>query len=311
MRPLRDRTWRPDTITRRVAPAAIVIVVASLALLGWAVSMLSSGNAGRADYASFKQCPVPDPQTDLCLFTQTTGGEFVAGDKTVPLSRTITLQGGIHVVENKEREIVKDEFIAARNGETMSRAPQPVPGGLRGVVDPELLPPALRAAFDELLAKGNTEVTATIELAAPASSIGIDVQNLIEAQGTALVLPLKIKLSNTFLGESCHIGSNLNPMSLPLTTGKTDPPKPNDPITGKVGKAKLKDDYNLTVITASSLVNNTFAAPGVEGCGGTRSPALDRAMDAKLGLPATGGHNTAILDGTLEDANAPAVRAGE
>jgi len=45
-------------------------------------------------------------------------------------------------------------------------------------------------------------VTATIELAAPASSIGIDVQDLIEAEGTALALPVKVKLSNGFSAQA-------------------------------------------------------------------------------------------------------------
>jgi hypothetical protein len=307
MRHPRDRTRRPATI-RWVALVVGAALIVSLAVLG--VS-LSGGHRSSDDYAPFVDCPLRDPRTDLCLFSQTEGGEFIAGAKTVPISRTITLQGGVHVVENSEKEVVKDEFIAAKNGKTLSRTPQPVPRGLAAVVDPELLPPALRNAYDELLAKGITEVTATIEPAAPASSIGIDVQNLVEAHGMGLALPVKIKLSNAFLGESCYIGSNVHPMSLRLTTGKTDPPKPNNPIKGKVGKAKFKDDYNLIVITASSLVNNTFAALAAKGCGGTRSHAVDRAVDAGLGLPAAAGHNTAILNGTLKDANAPAVKASE
>jgi hypothetical protein len=288
-----------------------VALIVSLAALGVVFSALRGARHSNGDYATFAACPLRDPQTDLCLFTRTTGGEFVAGDRTVPLSRSITLQGGVHVVKNAEEEVLKDEFIAAAGGETLSRTPQPVPGGLRAIVDPSLLAPASRKAFEGLLARGLAQVTATIELATPASSIGIDVQNLIEAQGTALVLPVKIKLSNPFLGERCYIGSSDHPMSLALTTGKTDPPKPNNSIKGKVGKAKFKDDYNLIVINGSSLVNSTFVALAARGCGGTRSSAVDGAVDAELGLPATAGRNTAILDGTLRDANAPAVKAGE
>jgi hypothetical protein len=309
MRPPRDRTRRLGAIPRRVALVAGAALIVSLLALGVVLSVVH--HAKRDDYAPFADCPLGNPQTDLCLFSQTEGGEFVAGAKTVPISRTMTLQGGVHVVENNEKEIVKDEFIAAKNGETLSRTPQPVPGGLRGVVDPELLPPALRKAYNELIDQGITQVTATIELAAPASSIGIDVQNLVEAHGMGLALPVEIKLSSPFLGAGCHLGSASRPISLELTTGRTDPPKANKPIKGKVGKAKLKDDYSLTVIKGSSLVNNTFAAPEARGCGGTRSPAVDRAVDAELGLPAAAGHNTAILDGTLQDANAPAVKASK
>jgi hypothetical protein len=289
-----------------------VVALAALALLGWGVSMLASDDGGGGAYASFEQCPSSNPGTTLCLFTQTTGGEFIAGRKTVPISKTMTLQGGVHVVENKEREIVKDEFIAAKNGETLSRTSQPVPGGLAAVVDPELLPPALGKTYHELVEEGNTEVTATIELAVPASSIEIDVQNLIEARGIGLALPLKIKLSNAFLGESCSLGSNAHPIVVPLTTGRiemTSLSPLHKPIRGKPGHAQFKDDYNLVTIKEDSLVSASFAAPRVEGCGGTSSPAVDRAVDAELGLPAKPGHSTAILDGTLKDANAPAVRA--
>ena len=102
----------------------VVLGLVALGVLGWAVSMLVSDHGGKGDYASFKRCPLGNPETDLCLFTQTEGGEFIVGVKTVPISRTITLQGGVHVVENKEKEIVKDEFIAADDGETVSRTPQ-------------------------------------------------------------------------------------------------------------------------------------------------------------------------------------------
>ncbi len=290
--------------------ALALAALASLAALGWAVSELTSSGGGGNDYASFERCPLGDPRTDLCLYTHTVGGEIVVGEKTVPLSGTITLQGGVHVVQNGEREIVKDQFIAAAGGETLSRTPQVVPGGLPAVVDPGLLAPALRRAYRELVARGTAPVTATIELAEPPSSIAIDVQNLIEGEGTALVLPVKVRLSGALLGAGCRLGSSRRPVSLRLTTGRTDPPAPNRPIAGKTGKAKLKDDYNLTVMHGSSLVNNSFAAPTAEGCGGgARAGPLDRAVDGALHLPAPAGHNTAILDGTLQEANAAAVKA--
>lgn len=58
-------------------------------------------------------------------------------------------------------------------------------------------------------------------------------------------------------------------------------------------------------------MNNSFAAPGVEGCGGLFSFLIDLIIDGQLGVPAAAGHNTAILSGTLKDANAEAVKASE
>jgi hypothetical protein len=147
MRPPRDRTRR-RSITRWVA---LAVGVALIALTVLAIS-LSGGHRSSDDYAAFTACPLHDPQTDLCLFSRSEGGEFVVGSKTVPISKPITLQGGVHVVKNAEKTILKDEFIAPRNAATLSRTLQTVPGGLRGVVDPALLDPAQRKVFDGLLA---------------------------------------------------------------------------------------------------------------------------------------------------------------
>jgi len=303
MRPPRDRT------RRRGARVALAVGAALIALAVLAISR-SGGHRSNDDYAAFAACPLHDPQTDLCLFTQTTGGEFVIGSETVPLSRTITLQGGIHVVKNAEREVVKDEFIAATGGETLSKASQDIPGGLRAVVNPDLLDPATRKVFDRLLASGSTQVTATIELATAASSIGVSTQNLIEARGIGLSLPLKLRLSNPFLGEKCYIGANADPIVVALTTGRIEKTRLSAldrPLAGKPGHASFKDDYNLIVLSEESLLSDSFAAPRAEGCGGTGSLAIDRAVDAGLGLPAAAGRNRAVLDVTLHDANAPAV----
>ncbi len=278
-------------------------------LVGVVVALAVTDHRSKGEYAQFGKCPLGDPATSICLSTETEGGRLTVGAKTVPLERTISLQGGVDVIENGEREVVKDEFLGAKDGETLSNTPQIVPGGLAGTVDADLLPAGLREVFDRLVESGGTQVTATIELAAPASSIDIDIQHLIEAEGVALSLPAKVKLSNAFLGESCYIGSDAHPISLSLTTGVTHPPRPNRPIRGKVGRAKLKDEYNLTIISNSSLVDNSFVAPEARGCGSSRARLVDRAVNAGLGLPAAAGHNTVILDGTLRDANAPAVKA--
>ena len=321
MRPPRHRTRRPSAIPRRVVLVAGAALIVSLAALGVVLSALSAGHRSSGDYAAFAACPLREEQTDLCLFTQTTGGEFIIGHKTVPLSRTITLRGGVHVVENAEREIVKDEFIAAKNGETLSKTSQAVPGGLRAVVDPGLLGSAQRKVFDELLTRGATQVTATIELAAPASSIGVSTQNLIEARGIGLALPLKLRLSSPFLGEKCYIGANAHPIVVALTTGRSASTRrsgSDPPLTGKPGHASFRDHYNLITLSEESLVSDSFAAPRATGCGAidpSRDDSaikpfrVDSAIDAELGLPAAAARNTAILDVTLRDANAPAVRA--
>jgi hypothetical protein len=276
------------------------------------VVLLSTGNhRSGADYAPFANCPLSDRATDICIFARTESGRLTIGSKTIPLSRTITLQGGVHEDKAGGKETfigVKDGDAsssqdASSSGDVFSRVPQIVPGGLLGILAPKLLPKTLRERLGELVAGGLTRVTATTELAGRASSVGIDTQNLIEAKGIGLSLPVKVKLSNPFLGEHCYIGSNTHPIVIPLTTGKTST------IGGKPGHAKFEDDYNLIMISEDSLISVSFAAPGAEGCGGGPSPEIDRAVDTGLGLPVAPPGNVAVLNGTLLDANAPAVRA--
>jgi hypothetical protein len=300
----KDR-FRPAGIRRRTLIVAVALM-APLAALGAASPALAVTHHPTGIFAPFVDCPLANTSIEDCVFAQTKSGEFVVGKKTVPIVNTITLQGGF--IDEGEGKL---QFVGAENGETLSKTAQPVPGGLLGILAPSFLPKFLQELFNEFINKGITGVTATTELAAPASSIGISTSNLIEGEGTALSLPAKVKLSNPFLGESCYVGSNAHPIVINLTTGTTSPPPPNKPITGKVGEVVGEDGFLLIKIKNNSLVNNSFAAPGVEGCGGIFSFLIDPAVNAELGTPSPAGTNKAILNGTLETANAEAVRASE
>jgi hypothetical protein len=301
---------------KRAAPALVALALALAALGGWLA--FGGGGSSSEDYAPFARCPLGERATDLCLYSRASGGELTVGSRSVPLSRPVVFQGGVHVLENGRREVVRERFLAPARGPALSLASEPVPGGLRSALERSLLPGALRARLARYLAGGPAAnaLAVTIELAAPASTIEIDIQNLIERSGIALTLPVKVRLSNPFLQSSCragahplYIGSDAHPIALALTTGTTDPPAPNRPIHGRVAHTSVKDEYNVTAIGASSLVNNSFAAPAVHGCAGAQGLALQRALDAGLGLPAPAGVNTAILQGSLSDANAAAVRS--
>jgi hypothetical protein len=308
---MQDQVVCTPRLSRR-ALLAVVSLFASVVVLGSASSALATEHHPTGDFAPFADCPLSNSATSYCIFAKTESGEFVVGKKAVPITSTITLQGGFHVIQNEELEIVGYEFIGAEDGNTLSKTPQNVPGGLASLINcPEISNFLVRLTCEVAFENGLTGVSATTELAAPATSIGISVQNLIEGSGTALTLPIKVKLNNPFLGESCYIGSNAHPISLPLTTGTTSPPEPNKPITGKVGTITFKDEFALTVVTENTLVNNSFAAPKAEGCGGLVAFVVNPIVNAKLGLPAAAGHNTAILSGKLEDANAGSVKASE
>jgi hypothetical protein len=293
---------------RRRALITAVTVITPLVALASAAPAFSTEHHPTGDFAPFADCSLSNPATDLCIRAQTESGKFIVGKKTVPITSTIAFQGGIH--QNEATETL--EFLGAEDGNTLSKTPQNVPGGLAGLLNCQEINNFIeRIACEAVFENGLTGVTATTELAGPASAIGVSVQNLIEGTGTALSLPVKVHLENPFLGSSCYVGSNAHPIVIALTTGTTSPPAPNQPLTGKVGTIEFKDEFNLTVVRENSLVNNSFAAPGVKGCGGLFAFLLDPIIDSQLGLPAAAGHNTAILTGTLKDATATAVRASE
>jgi hypothetical protein len=291
----------------RLITTLLVAGVVSAAVLGLASQAFATKPTG--DFVNFGDCPLSNPATVGCLFAQTTGGEFKIGSTAVPITNTITLQGGLPITE--ENPLVS--LIPARDGNTLSKTPQTVPGGLLKILAPEFFPEPLKKIFNEFINKGITGVTASTELAGtPQISLG----NALSATGTALLLPVKVHLENSFLGSKCYVGSSAHPVNVELTTGTTSPPLPNKPITGSPGEAEFKDEFTLILDKKNSLVNNSFSAPEAEGCGsqilfGLFTGLIDGAVDSEIGLPSEAGHNTAILNGNEEIGVASAVRASE
>jgi hypothetical protein len=257
-------------------------------------------------YAKFADCPLSNPRTELCLVATTASGGETVGTKTIPISKPIVLQGGLYEVSEEHLEL-----IAAEDGNTLSRTPEPVTGGLAGVIASKGLSSSLQARFNELIGKGSMGVTATTELAAPVSTIMLNLNNLIEGKGVAFTLPVKVKLNNLLLGSNCYIGSNAHPIELALTTGTTSPSPPNTPITGSVGQFEIEENFSIASTVGTTLVDNSFAAPEAVGCGGSLSSQIDPAIDADIGLPSAGGHNTAIMGDSVSEGVVAAIRASE
>jgi hypothetical protein len=279
---------------------AVASIVAALAVASPALA------TPEGEFAVFAQCPLSNAELSGCIAAKTESGEFQAGKQKVPITNPITLQGGF--IENEETGELK--FQGAANGVTLSKSPQSVPGGLAGLVNcKEIKEILLRISCELVFENKTTGVNATTELAAPATSIGLNEANLLGETGTALSLPVKVHLENTFLGSTCYIGSNSKPIVIEFTTGTTAPPLPNKPIKGKLGTISVIGGGQILKISNNSLVNNSFAAPGVTGCGGFLVELiLDPIINGKLGLPAAAGNNAAVLTGTLQQAGANPVR---
>lgn len=113
------------------------------------------------------------------------------------------------------------------------------------------------------------------------------------------------------LGSNCLIGSNSNPVVIDFTSGETPPPPPNEPISGSAGELEVNEDGTIVTISGGALVNNSFAAPEADGCGGIFSFFIDPLVNSLVGLPSPAGTNSATLEGKIQNADPAAVEASE
>jgi len=273
--------------------------IAALCLV-LAPSALASSHHPKGEFAQFGECPLNRTTITDCVYSVTSGGSFKIGKKTVPIVNPVTLQGGYEGVNPNVK------FFGAENGDTLSKTPQPVPGGLTGIVAPTWWPKFIQDWFNEGINNGLTGVNATVELAAPATSITLNTENLLFEEGTALGLPIKVKLDNALLGSSCYISSNSHPIQINFTSGTSGS------LKGAAGTVAFNPEFTLITISGGKLVNGTYAVTqGANGCGGIFSIFINPLVDSILGTPSASGQNTATLEGVLKDANAKAVKASE
>jgi hypothetical protein len=292
-----SRTLSSPRSWRLAATAATAV-----AALGIAASSAAAAPTGI--YADFDQCPTDNPNVVSCVVSDTTSGGFKLGNQNVPINKRIRLQGGIDAGDETTGQNV---FYGAKNGQTLERTKLNVPGGLLGITIPSAVPQPVRGLLEAAINTVNG-VTATAELVGP---VGFNFANYSNAVGTAVTLPIRVKLDNPFLGSNCYIGSASSPVTLNLTNGTTTPPAGVAPISGEYGAVDFFDDANLLVNTGVSLVDNTFSAPKAKGCGGALSWAIDPVVNLKIGLPAAAGKNVARFTGNAKIGSADRVVASE
>lgn len=244
-----------------------------------------------SEWAPFKDCPINSAEeVKGCIYAKSYGdSEFQAGNVTVHLINPITLRGG------KARD---GAFVGPEDGAaTVEPVAQPAPD-LRKDVEVSALSEAEQARYKNALNEGHESVTATVELAGEPSTIVLNETHLLEETSeTALALPVKVKLSNPFLGETCYVGSDEHPIVINLVSGTSGV------LSGVAGELSSNEAGSILTLAQDSLVNNTYVAPGVNGCG--VAGGADTAIDHAIGLPSlTPGSNLAIIDGTLESAGA-------
>ena len=297
----------------------LTLMVASVVPLA-ALAFASSAQAALTGILlPFAQCPTSTPGIELCLNAQTKTGQFTIGSTTVPINKTITLQGGA-VPTGNPANTGEYFLVPAKDGNSLSKTELNVPGGLTNLVNcteikgEGLLEKAERATCKSIFENKLTGVTATTELVANAHNPAIlDLTALLTTEGTALTLPVRVHLNNPLLGSGCYIGSESHPIQLHLTDGTTSPPLPNKPISGAVGTPVVEQEGEISVlaIQENSLVDNSFSAPVAEGCGGIFAFLIDPILDSKIGLPSAAGHNTAVLTGTTRAISSQFIKEHE
>lgn len=236
-------------------------------------------------YGQFKGCPTPkeNPNIEVCLHSTVTGGKFKMGNKNVPIENPMTLTGGA----NEELE----HFAYTSEG-GLSTAKQKVPGGVIGLTGLTWLL--------ELLGSEALTLYAVTELAGtPAMTFN------------TITLPIKVHLVNSVLGSKCYVGSNSSPITLHLTTGTTSPPPPNKPITGKEPTGSFDSKTGIISLTGATYVDNSFAAPGANGCTltlfGFIPISINGLVNEQSGLPAAAGTNETVQNINTEIVGATTV----
>lgn len=276
-------------------------VVAAMMAIAAMAGLPAMASAHEGEYSRFDFCPSTNPEVNKCTQSIVESGEVTMGSKKVPIVNPVVLQGGY------SRPVGGfSKFFGATNGVTLSKAQQPVPGGLAGLVNcKEISNFILKAACEWTFENGLTGLNSTVELAQPASAIKISESHLLFGNGAALVLPVKVHLENPLLGSECYVGSSSSPIIWNLTTGTTAPPPPNEPIKGAVGTGEFLEEGGILKESGVKLVDNAWSAPGATGCGGAIVELLlDPIINAASGLPAAAGKNTIVQNATVYAARA-------
>jgi hypothetical protein len=284
----------------KLIAAVLSAVFSVLALVG--ASAMAASHSPTGENARFGECPLNRATITDCVYSLSRSGRFTIGKKSVPVVNPIRIQGGF---EGAGKEI---DFYGAENGDTISRAPQPVPGGLAGVTAPGWWPEFLQDWFNDEIENDVTAVRATVELTGPAkglTDIDLNTESLFFEEGTALGLPAKFRLENPLLGSNCYLGWESDPVQINLTSGT------NGSLKGRSGKSSFNKAFTVTTVSDGRLVNNSFEVPRARGCGGIYSFFLDPLVDSILGLPTSSGENLATLEGDFLAGNAEAVKASE
>jgi hypothetical protein len=272
---------------RRATYAGTVALVGTLLFVTGNAAPAAARPPGTlpADLTQFAHCPVNVKGVGACLFSSTTSTTFQIGSTTVSsTSPTSVSLGIISTASGQVTAVLPDDGTSALQSPAIA-----LPGGLTGISG---------------LDGGSLAVSVTPQLVGVPT---VSLANLLGGNGPGLVLPIDVLVSTPSgaLGSDCTIADPTGPILLNLTTGTTDPPPPNTPITGSPGTL-TSTDRGLLTDAGMKLVDNAFTVPAAANCG--PSGLADPVLDLDKGLPSAAGSNSAVLVGSSETAPAKLIR---
>ena len=293
------------------------------------------------EWKVYKDCPInnpeftnPAPEFDggtqpeaYCFVGKTSGGkeggQFTVGAVTTPLSKPVTLQGGVvFYYHNTGNGNGLGHVLPAEGGETLSSPALPIPKGInlitRALQEETHWPRRLTETFDYAKLHKETKMTAKISVAGGnllyEEEDALSTGNLLEQNGPAFTLPLKVTINGPWLeslGGTCLVGNEAHPVIQHLTSGKSEAPSPFEANTqeGAVGELHFNSSFTNITIDNSKLVDSTWPVEAQAECSGEYASYVDAAMNKLLELPAPAGKSTTTLKGTLGTGNGAVVKS--
>jgi hypothetical protein len=284
---------------RRTSRRRRMLALAAMAGMAGALVTVSPASAGPGvlpeNLQKYGNCPVSNPDVRTCVYVKADNLQMKLGSFDLESSDPIILEFGLKFAPGTTIPIVVPP-VADDINSIMTASPIEVPGGITGIPG---------AGVGPLAAYATPSLTSLPK---------VNLTNLRTGLGPAFELDLRAKISNPFtdfltiLGTKCHVGSASDPISLKLTTGTTNPPPPNTPISGQFNPTDptgqpVSGFHFPDIVT----VDNAFRAPGAHDCGLTGF--LNGVINLQGDLPSAAGTNTARMTSDVYQVGAPIVRS--
>lgn len=254
------------------------------------------------DWAPFNRCPVDNPamlaangsdSAAYCIAVTSASGAIKIGNLALATGESDSQFGLVSSFDEGEETL---ELVAPPNG-AMQVAPVNIPDGLTEMICP-IAPQALRSlcgAHRGYVSPGLANIEVNVEQAGELS--GFSLAAATQPEGPFIVEPVRIHLENALLGPRCYIGSESEPIVVPLEALST--PSFHFGYAEGNGTPLTESSESVNSLVLLEFFDGTdgdqsFAVPGVNGCGAWGS--LDGIIDEAAGLPSPAGANGLVLD---------------